>query len=190
MAKKYFLHNHRFVTSSLFLLRHKPFYLFLVFSAATTNFTNSLSYYLWLGTTTMHIPLNSNAWTVNTIFWFKTYFVSISSIMTTQRVASWWENSPHCSYAYNYKDLSEGVYQPGGTAIVSQSFQSHSLTQRALEDGQVRFRMGNTIWKLEYNSSLQQLGICTTPSILSHTKIQNVHKSSSSHTYINLYQID
>ena len=50
-----------------------------------------------------------------------------------QRTVKWWENC-HCSYAYNYKDLSKATYQPGGTAVISLHATSHRVLNTTLSD--------------------------------------------------------
>ena len=50
-----------------------------------------------------------------------------------QRVSRWWEHC-HCSYAYNFQDLSKATYQPGGTALFSLHSSSHKVLSPTLSD--------------------------------------------------------
>ena len=72
-----------------------------------------------------------------------------------QRIASWWQNSPHCSYAYNYKDLSKAVYQPGGTAILSMNSATSRVTRNTLSDPEGLGRWTSTVYNGKNNQKVR-----------------------------------
>ena len=72
-----------------------------------------------------------------------------------QRVASWWQNSPHCSYAYNYKDLSTAVYQPGGTAILSMNASTCRVSNNSLADPEGLGRWTSTLYNGKNNQKVR-----------------------------------
>ena len=63
-----------------------------------------------------------------------------------QRVSSWWDNSPHCSYSYNYKDLSQAIYQPGGTALLSINAATSRVLPNSLSDPEGLGRWTSTLY--------------------------------------------
>ena len=94
-----------------------------------------------------------------------------------QRVARWWENSPHCSYAYNYRDLSKAVYQPGGTAILSLGGASSRVLPHTLIDGEGLGRWTSTIYngKRDIKVRIVQVYCPALPSEMSNNSVYAQH---------------
>ena len=80
-----------------------------------------------------------------------------------QRVFKWWENS-HCSYAYNYKDLSKAIYQPGGTALISLHSSSHRVIPKSLSDPHGLGRWTSTLYNGKRGINLRIIQVyCPSP---------------------------
>ena len=67
-----------------------------------------------------------------------------------QRTARWWEHC-HCSYAYNYQDLSTAVYQPGGTALLSLNSSSSRVLPSTMSDPTGLGRWTSTLYNGKQN---------------------------------------
>ena len=102
-----------------------------------------------------------------------------------QRVSGWWETC-HSSYAYNYRDISKAIYQPGGTALIS----LHSTTHRvrsSLSDPTGLGRWTSTLYTGKRNIQLRiiQVYCPPQPSALSHNS-----SYTQQHRYFLHKQID
>ena len=94
-----------------------------------------------------------------------------------QRTATWWENTPHCSYAYNYKDLSQATYQPGGTAILSLNSSTSRTLPNSLSDPEGLGRWTSTLYngKRDLKLRIIQIYCPSLPSELSHNSVYAQH---------------
>ena len=86
-----------------------------------------------------------------------------------QRAAKWWETC-HCSYAYNYQDLSKVTYQPGGTALITLHSTTHRIRPPSLSDSFGLGRWTSTLYsgKQGINLRIIQVYCPPPPSPLSH----------------------
>ena len=78
-----------------------------------------------------------------------------------QRSAGWWQNSPHCSYSYNYKDLSQATYQPGGTAILSLNSSTSRILPNTLSDSEGLGRWTSSLFNGKKNRRLRNIQVYT-----------------------------
>lgn len=76
-----------------------------------------------------------------------------------QRTASWWRNTPHCSYSYNYKDLSQATYQPGGTAILCLNQTSNRILPNSLSDPEGLGRWTSSLLNGKHNLKVRVIQI-------------------------------
>ena len=94
-----------------------------------------------------------------------------------QRVASWWEHSPHCSYAYIYKDLSSAVYQPGGTAVLSLKAAKNRVLPSTVSDPEGLDRWTSTLYNGKKSRELRiiQVYCPSLPSEMSSNSVYAQH---------------
>ena len=94
-----------------------------------------------------------------------------------QRTSKWWEHC-HCSYSYNYRDLSTATYQPGGTAILSLHSTSHRVLNTTLSDPTGLGRWTSTLYAGKQNIQLRiiQVYCPPVPSPLSHNSAYTQHQ--------------
>ena len=94
-----------------------------------------------------------------------------------QRTASWWQNPTNCSYAYNYKDLSQSTYQPGGTAIISRNSAANRILPNSLSDPEGLGRWTSSLYNGKHNLKVRviQFYCPALPSALANNSVYSQH---------------
>ena len=69
----------------------------------------------------------------------------------------------HCSYTYNFKDLSTATYQPGGNAIISLDSMSHRVLPNSIYDPEGLGRWTSTLYNGKNGLHLRVIQIYCPP---------------------------
>ena len=94
-----------------------------------------------------------------------------------QRISHWWEHC-HCNYAYNFRDLSTAVYQPGGTALLTLHSTSHKVRSPSASDPEGLGRWTSTLYngKQGIRFRIIQVYCPSLPSITSYNSTYAQHQ--------------